>query len=93
MDWELTSPIFHIRWKATYKYNEDNKVSFMTENLIGGMYQVSETKGFFEPIRVHRFDDRTQGFWSGAPQEAVGLESNVRGKRRLPYSSGLLGIH
>jgi len=26
-------------WKASYKYNEENKVSFMTCNLIGGMYQ------------------------------------------------------
>merc|ERR1712142_1029969 len=26
-------------WHADYKYNEENKVAFMTMNLIGGMYQ------------------------------------------------------
>ena len=39
--WEKFDNTGFSWWKATYKYNEDNKVSFMTENLIGGMYQVS----------------------------------------------------
>jgi len=37
--WEKFDNTGFSWWKATYKYNEDNKVSFMTENLIGGMYQ------------------------------------------------------
>ena len=38
--WEKFDNTGFSWWKATYKYNEDNKVCFMTENLIGGMYQV-----------------------------------------------------
>lgn len=37
--WEKFDPKVWSWWHGCYKYNHENKVAFMTENLVGGMYQ------------------------------------------------------
>jgi len=37
--WEKFDPNAWSWWYGCYKYNEENTVCFMTENLVGGMYQ------------------------------------------------------
>eukprot|EP00296_Roombia_truncata_P000148 JP435811.1.p2 GENE.JP435811.1~~JP435811.1.p2 ORF type:complete len:405 (+),score=184.09 JP435811.1:1-1215(+) len=47
--WEMLDTEGYSLWYAVYKYNEDNKKLFMTNNLVGGFFQR------LDPVRKYAF--------------------------------------